>query len=142
MSEAKPRIPAIGEVVYDHGKLVAIEDVTPPPKKVYDYIFEDSLYIVSLKTPLGADLDHRGGEYVGKELAIEIAQRLATALAPNVAVVTERRVQRRHRPTDAKNYSTPEFLAFAPLPYGCCAGLPDDVEVEIWRSDAPEGEAK
>jgi len=141
MSEAKPRIPAIGEVVSDYGKLVAIEDVTPPPKKVYDYIFEESEYVVSIETPRGIEV-RKGVTYTAKDVAINVAKTQAGVLAPNVAVVTEKRVQRRYQPTAATNYRTPEFKAFAPLPYGSRAGLPDDVEVEIWRSDAPEGEAK
>jgi hypothetical protein len=137
--------PAVGDYIRPIGKLVAIEDVTPPVERVIDYIFES----VSAR----CELRFRGevvkdiqtlsdfyGEGTGVATAIKEMEKYAAdkkiGPASEIEVVVVRvSGQCRMRPTTGGKYQP----LFSPIDYGCLRDLPNPVETIVWSSKGPTG---
>lgn len=144
-----PRLPEIGEFVRHHGRLLAIEDVTPepPPQPVLDYIFEEISARGELRR-LGKVVkeietlnDFYGLETSVRECIREMQEYAkAEAIGPDseVEVVVVRVVScYRARPKPSANFYDESFRDFAALDHGSKWTVPDDVETVAWSTKAP-----
>lgn len=136
--------PAVGEYVRHVGKLIAIEDVTPPVKKVVDYIFES----VSAKCELRfrgevikdlQTLNDFYGEGTGVATAIEEMQKYTAdrKIAPDseVEVVVLRIAEQcRMRLNPAAYESVRMREPFRSIDYGCKRDLPEPTQTIVWSS--------
>lgn len=118
------------------GKIVRIDDVTPPaPPRQIDYIFEVTGY--EARVMLGDhQLEHLSGwTEGGKPNAFESAQRFCdkhhvTHDSQIDVRVVEKKSYARYRPTKARDYG-PKFDA---LSFGSCWDVPPSTETIIWSS--------
>ena len=134
----KPRLPEIGESIRLCGKLVKIQDVTPPVTQVLDYVFEETSATVWAKVN-GQLLKEFAmfNDFYGsaRTLAIVEAKRIAATYGDAIEVVViEKRQLIRKRPTNRENFYAKEFVEFETINHGCRWDLPDDVEEQVWSS--------
>ena len=139
-----PRLPKVGEYVRNHGRLIAIEIIPPPPQPLpeKDYIFEETearceirfndevINIIQL-------LNDFYGEGTGAESAIKEMKKYAAerGIGPDSdieVVVVKITKQIRYRPLSRQSFYDKEFYDFKWL--GMCHNLPDPVEVVVWSS--------
>ena len=146
MSEAKPRLPEIGEYVRGQGTLVAVQDIVPPPPPAdRDYIFEE----ITARVELGpgsevlkeiCTLWDADGLESSVKAAIKGAKKYASqkGIGPKSeleVVVIKHTEQVRKRPDrNAENLYNRDFLSFEYLKYGSKLNLPDPVETVVWSS--------
>lgn len=144
MSNTKdfPRLPIVGEQVRLCGRLVEIQDVTPPVTTVIDYVFEEVSATVLVKANGLTIADGPTfNDFYGppRNPAIAEAKKLAERYGPGVEVVVlERRQLVRKRPTGNRNFYAREFVEFESIRHGCRADLPDDHEEQVWSSKSLE----
>lgn len=135
--------PAVGEFVRHVGRLVSIEDVTPPVVIVRDYIFEQ--ISAKCEVRLGTEtikyiqtLSDYHGE--GTAVATAITEMKEYAIAreidpthPLEVVVISIAQQLRMRPNPAEYSREP----FRQIEYGYLRGLPKPTETVVWSSKHP-----
>jgi len=142
--------PNVGDFVPRVGKLIATEDVTPPPpSRVIDYIFESVSARCELRLrgevikPLESYCNWTEKEE-GVAMAIDEMKHYAAqrAIGPGsevevvvVRVAEQYRMRRRERQPWQSDRT---FEAFGALDYGCKRGLPDPTETVVWSSRQPE----
>jgi hypothetical protein len=143
-TNAKARIPEVGEYVRMHGTLVEVQDVTPPPPPVpeLDYIFEDTEARIEVLAN-GRKIKDAGtmNNFYGKDTcvtsAIEDAEKIAAHYGEGVEVrVVKVTYRTRMRPAREENLYAPAFVDFRPLDRGSRWNLPDPVEEVVWSSRA------
>lgn len=148
-----PRLPEIGEFVRSSGKLVAIEEIPPPPQPppVLDYIFEQVSGRAELR--LHGERLQKGetfSDFYGLESSVESAKEQAQAYAKrhgispgsDLEVVAVRVVSYyRARPTPRENFYAREFVNFEYLSSGAERDVPPEVETVVWSSRNPEATA-
>lgn len=138
-----PRLPNIGEQIRLCGRLVEIQDVTPPVTQVLDYVFEEVSAAVLVKAN-GLTLTEGPtfNDFYGpaRVPAVVEAKKLAEMYGPGVEVVVIEKTQLvRKRPTGNRSFYAREFIEFESIRHGCRADLPDDREEQVWSSKSPEG---
>ncbi|HEY0983535.1 hypothetical protein [Schlesneria sp.] len=140
------RLPAVGEFVRTKGRLVNIEDVTPPPPaQVLDYIFENvETKVVAFAN--GKRLQEFStfndfyGPGTGVDNAINEAKNLTEEYGNQVEFRVYKRVyQTRMRPTGEEGFYDRQFFDFAELKSGARWELPVPVTVLVWSSLDPVG---
>lgn len=145
MSNTKdfPRLPIVGEQIRLCGRLVEIQDVTPPVTQMLDYVFEETTATVWVKVnghflKEGPSFNDFSGSATAS--AIVEAKKWAAQYGPSVEVVVfEKKRLVRKRPTGRENFYAREFVEFEPLKSGCRADLPEDSEELVWSSKANDG---
>jgi hypothetical protein len=136
-----PRLPEVGEYVRTHGRLVQIEDVTPPVEPQIDYIFEHMEARVEARVN-GVRLKEFGtfndfyGEGTSINHAIEEAKEQMASLGKcDVEFVVVKIIAwTRLRPEPGGNFYESEFRKFRPLSSGWRANLPEPIEEVVWSS--------
>lgn len=139
---SKLKLPEVGQFVRQYGKLLEIQDVTPPPtEKLIDYIFEireatiqghlDNQVVKVFGTMHGIY-----GETTAVKNAIDESLRLAVKWPSIEMVVVQHTSWRRMRPaiTGRENFYDKRQVAFDALASGACAGLQTDKYEEVWSS--------
>lgn len=135
--------PAVGEFVRHVGRLVSIEDVTPPVVIVRDYIFEQ--ISAKCEVRLGTEiikyiqtLSDWYGE--GTAVATAITEMKEYAIAREIGpthpleiVVIRIAQQARMRPNPAEHSREP----FRQIEYDYLRGLPEPTETVVWSSKHP-----
>lgn len=135
---AKPRLPVIGESIRLCGRLVEVQDVTPPVTTVLDYVFEEVTATVCVKAnglriTEGSTFNDFDGS--ARDSAIVEAKRIAAAYGDGVEVVVIEKTQLvRKRPTGRENFYARQFVDFESINHGCRWNLPDDREEQVWSS--------
>lgn len=138
----KPIIPPMNEWVRGCGKLVAIENVTPPVIEIIDYIFEAVTARVEVRVngrviQKFSTFNDFGGEETSIQLAIDEAKLQAERHGKSdlMFFVVKITSQIRMRPTPDENthnpYS-PRYCHMAPLERWWQWGLPDRVEEDVF----------
>lgn len=135
------RVPEIGDYVRTKGRLVKIEDVTPPPPaQVLDYIFE----AVTAKVRAFANNNEIAGfsefnDFYGEnscvDHAIAEARKVAETYGPAIDVRVYKIVsQTRMRPQNDRSLYDRQFADFQFLSSGWARNLPEPVETVVWSS--------
>jgi hypothetical protein len=137
---SEPRLPTVGESIRLCGKLVEIQDVTPPVTTVLDYVFEVTSATIFIKTN-GVVIDEREtyNDFCGppEVSAIAAAKKLAAQLGGGVEIVVVRKTELvRKRPTHRESFYAKGLVEFETISYGCRRNLPDDREEQVWSSKA------
>jgi len=139
------KIPQIGEYLRNIGKLVAIEEVVPPPPKIEtDYIFEEVEARCELKLN-GEVLKHIStlNDFYGLETSVETAIKEMKEYAENrninkdsdVEVVVIKRVyQIRKRALNRENFWSDEYVDFEAIEHRADRDLPEPIETIVWSS--------
>lgn len=142
--------PKVGEFVQRVGKLVLIEDVTPPQRPVLDYIFESITARSELRLR-GKTIDVRHSYCNWSEseegVAAAIDEMKQYALDNQIGpdsdlelVVVRVAEQCRMRPNPRQKWEVERcYGAFRALALGCKCGLPEPVETVAWSSRHPDG---
>lgn len=145
-TEKRPREPKIGEFVRGVGKLIAIQDRTPPPPPVpvKDHIFEE----ITARTELwlGDELLKEMGtlwDFHGLETSVKTATKEAKEYAAKrhirpkseleIRVIRIASQMRKH-PKGRESFYDKQFIEFEAASHGCRYDLPEDVETLAWSS--------
>lgn len=149
MTEPQPRLPQVGEYVRMIGKLVEVQDVTPPPPpKELDYIFEETHARAEARVngkviETFSTFNNFAGEGTCVEAAIEEAKEKRQHYGPSDLefVVVKMTSRIRKRANGHKNLYDPTFLDFDSLKNGWNRDLPDDTEEVVWSSKTNDSTA-
>jgi hypothetical protein len=144
------KVPQVGEYVRHNGKLVAIEDVTPPqPPKEIDYIFEEIeakvevLYGDEIYNHLETISDFYGYETCINEAtqdAKEYARKRHITKESDLELrVTKVVTQYRKRPINRENIYDEQFQSFDYKEKGSQYNLPEPIETIVWSSKDKTG---
>jgi hypothetical protein len=150
MSTSDLKLPRVGEYVRHSGKLVAIEDVTPPqPPKEIDYIFEE--ITAKIEVLYNNDVLKSYGEFndfYGLENSVSSAIEGAKQYAGEKQItkdselevrVTKIITQYRKRPMNKANFYSEEYIDFQIKRYGSQYNLPEPIETIVWSSKDKTG---
>ena len=139
--ERAVRMPKVGDVVMQHGTLVAIEDVTPkPPPPQTDYIFETMNARVEVRRR-GKALDTLN-TWTEASYAIEAAKRYAereeiTSESEVEVVVVQETSYYRARPRHSDYPIDKTFGDFAYKESGSKWNVPPSREEIVWSTRTP-----
>ena len=137
----EPRFPDIGEWVRSQGRLVEIQDVTPPVVTVTDYIFEiiEASVVCRLNGKLVkgfSTFNEFYGEGSAVEAAIAEAKIQAVWHGPSNMefVVIKKTMRRRKRPVGRKNFYDETFIGMEAIDRGSHWDLPEDSEEDVFTT--------
>jgi len=148
----EPRLPELGEYVSYHGRLVSIEEITPPPHPPpqKDYIFEEIEAECELRfngetmTKIQTLTDFYGFETSVKRAMAEMhdyAHKRNIGPENDLGVVVVRVARQcrcRPSPDGDYNFYDKDFFAFKRLGYGAQRDVPDTVRTVVWSSRKPD----
>lgn len=138
------RMPEIGETVRLVGRLVEIQDVTPPPPpKELDYIFLETTATVQIRANghiISNEVTMNDLYGSAVESAINEARKFVKKLGPGVEIVVVRHDKHyRARPSGRQDFYNQGLMGFDRLGDGAKRGLPDDVNTVVWSSFTDQG---